>query len=440
MKRLINFAWLAALFLFAQAAFAQPYADERHQRRAFSQAELDQMLAPIALYPDSLLSQILMATTYPRDLAEAASWSRVNTGVRGDAAVRAVEGRDWDPSVVSLVAFPEVLAMLEERRDWSERLAEAYMDQHEQVLETIQHLRARADKAGSLRSSEELVVQRDGDHYVIEPPSPEVVYVPYYDPRYAYGSWWWPGYEPIWWSPWAGYWYRPGYRGFVWGPRIVVGRHFFFGHFDWRHRYVRWSNHRPWYVRGDHWRSGHRWVRDDRRGSHRWSEADRQRWREGDRNRWRDGDRDRRRDGERDRRRDGDRDRRRTEAPRVDPGNPLQRSQSGFFAPEERRATQTAPRAPTVRAPEANPSTLQRAAPVNPVARQERIEQRQMSPNPVARPERVDRPQRVEPPARVEAPVRTEAPARAERSGRSPERSSDSGSNGMGRGGGGERR
>ena len=470
MKRLINLAWLAALFLFAQAALAQPHPDDRYDRRAFSQAELDQMLAPIALYPDSLLSQILMAATYPRDLAEAASWSRVNAGVRGDAAVRAVEGRDWDPSVVSLVAFPEVLAMLDERREWTERLAEAYMGQHEEVLDTIQQLRRRADEAGSLRSSEEIVVHREGGHYVIEPPSPEVVYVPYYDPRYVYGAWWWPSYQPIWWRPWPGYWYRPGYRGYGWGPRVIVGRHFFFGDFDWRHRHVRWSSDRPWYWRGDDWRSGHRWTRDDRRGPHRWSEADRQRWRDsdrnrwrdgdrnrwrdGDRDRWRDGDRDRRGDGDRDRRRDADRDRRRGDAPRVDgaqPSNPTMRAPSaGFFPPEQRvapqpaQATQPAPRYPSVApgTPTYRGEVERRRAPaargpepqVQPQPQPRSVDvqrERAVPSNPVAR-------QPVEAPVRVETP-KPEAPARSERSGR-PERSSETGSNGMGRGGGGDRR
>lgn len=288
MKRLVKLAWLALVLLVATTAFAQPFPDDRPARRAFSQAELDQMLAPIALYPDSLLSQILMASTYPRDLAEAASWSRYNSGMRGDTAVRAVEDRDWDPSVTSLVAFPEILAMMDERRDWVQRLADAYLEQPDQVMESIQHLRRRADEAGTLRSSEEIVIERRGDDYVIEPPSPEIVYVPYYDARVVYGSWWWPSYQPVWWRPWAGYWYRPGYRGYCWGPRVHVGSGFFYGSVDWRNRHLRYSMSRPWYVRHHHhWRDGHRWVRDDRRGDHR--------GRDGDRHRWRDGDRDRRR-------------------------------------------------------------------------------------------------------------------------------------------------
>ena len=109
MKQLMKMIWVAALVLFAGAATAQ-YREP--PRGGFSQAELDQMLAPIALYPDSLLSQILTASTYPRDVAEAASWSRANSSVRGDTAVRLIENEPWDPSVLALAAFPQVLSMM----------------------------------------------------------------------------------------------------------------------------------------------------------------------------------------------------------------------------------------------------------------------------------------------------------------------------------------
>lgn len=391
MKRLMNWAWIAAAFLFASAALAQaPYPEERPARRAFSQAELDQVLAPIALYPDSLLSQILMASTYPRDLAEAASWSRRNRGIRGEAAVRAAEGRDWDPSVISLVAFPEILAMMDERRDWTERIAQAYLEQPEDVMDSVQHLRRRADEAGSLKSSEEIVVHREGDHYTIDTPSPEIVYVPYYDPRVVYGAWWWPSYEPVWWRPWPGWRYRYGYRGYAWGPSIFVGPSFFYGSIDWHDRHLRWSHHRPWYYRGDHWHRGDRWVRDPRRGDWHWH-GDRHRWRDGDRDRRRDGDRDRWRDrdhdhgGDRDRggHRDRDRDRRRDDRrgtggtapqgtqpdvakpvgpggsplhryPQVSPGSPVYRAD-----PDTRERQ----RAPVVRTPQALPQAA-RPAPV----------------------------------------------------------------------------
>lgn len=255
MRRLAHAAWLCLLLLLSGGLAAQGL----EGRRAFSQAELDQMLAPVALYPDALLSQVLMAATYPREVFEAASWSRDNPDLRGDAAVRAVDNEDWHPSVVSLAAFPELLAMMDQRRDWTVRLGQAYLAQPGQVMDTVQALRARADAEGHLRSSEELVVQRQGSDYVIEPPTPEIVYVPYYDPRLVYGTWWWPAYQPVYWRPWAGYEWRRGYRGLCWGPRIVVGHGFFFGGVDWRHRHLRYSHQRPWYYRGEHFHPSHRW-------------------------------------------------------------------------------------------------------------------------------------------------------------------------------------
>ena len=256
MRQLMRMMWVAAMVFFAGAAAAQY---PQPARGGFTQAELDQMLAPIALYPDSLLSQVLTASTYPQDVAEAASWSRVNSGVRGETAVRLVENEPWDPSVVSLVAFPQVLAMMDERRDWTERLGEAFMAQPGQVMDTVQELRARADAMGTLTSGEQLVVQRQGSDYVIESPTPEVVYVPYYDPRVVYGTWWWPDYQPIWWNPWPGYAWRHGYRGLGWGYGITLGSGFHLSYFDWPRRYVRYSSYRPWYYHGRDWRPGTRW-------------------------------------------------------------------------------------------------------------------------------------------------------------------------------------
>src|SRR5258708_7383607 len=113
----------------AQTAPAQP---------GFTQQELDQMLAPIALYPDSLLSQILIASTYPIEIVQAARWSRANPNLKGDDAVRAVEQNNWDPSVKSLVAFPQILSMMDEKLDWMERLGDAFLSHLQQVTYTVQ--------------------------------------------------------------------------------------------------------------------------------------------------------------------------------------------------------------------------------------------------------------------------------------------------------------
>src|SRR5688500_2470410 len=128
MKRLAIWLSFLVLSMAAVAAMAQPQG-ERPARQPFTPAEPDQMLPPIALYPDSLLSQILMAASYPRVVAEAASWSRSNASLRGDDAVRAAQNEPWDPSVISLTAFPQVLAMMGQRRYWVERLGEAYIEQ-----------------------------------------------------------------------------------------------------------------------------------------------------------------------------------------------------------------------------------------------------------------------------------------------------------------------
>ena len=237
-----RYAWLCLLALpllpapvLAPVALAQ---SESQARAPYSQQELDDMLAPIALYPDPLLSQILMASTYPLEVVEAARWSRAHRGLQGDPAVRAVADSDWDPSVKSLVAFPQVLAMMNDKLDWTEDLGDAFLGQEQQVMDTVQSLRQRAYAAGNLRSSEQVRVVADGGMIEVDYASPGVVYVPYYDPLVVYGAWWWPNSRPVYWAPWPGYHVRPGYAGFVWGGGIGISAGFFFGAFDWPHRHV----------------------------------------------------------------------------------------------------------------------------------------------------------------------------------------------------------
>ena len=228
---------LLVLLVSASVVFAQTPPAPR--KAAATQQELDQMLAPIALYPDSLLSQILMASTYPLEVVEAARWSRANPGLKGEEAVNAVEQRDWDASVKSLAAFPQVLAMMDQQLEWTARLGDVFIAQEPQVMETVQTLRQKAYDAGNLRSTEQAYVVQQGDAIAIEPAAPQVVYVPYYDPRVAYGPWWWPAYPPAYWAPWPGYYAYPGYAaGFSWGPGIIVGAGFFFSSCDWRARHV----------------------------------------------------------------------------------------------------------------------------------------------------------------------------------------------------------
>lgn len=216
---------------------------------AFSPQELDQMLAPVALYPDALLSQLLMASTYPLEVVEAARWSRTHPGPRGDAAVRAAQGMNWDPSVISLLAFPQILDMMDRNLEWTQRLGDAFLSQEAQLMDTVQALRQRAYAAGTLRSDERMRVYVRGSYLVIEPTYPSLLYVPHYDPTLVYGQWWWPAYPPVYWAPWQGYYARPGYAaGFYWGSGIRLGIGFFFGSFDWNVRQARVNNVHNYYY------------------------------------------------------------------------------------------------------------------------------------------------------------------------------------------------
>ena len=230
--KLFVLAWAATL-----AVAQQPSPPAAPEAPAFSQAELDQMLAPIALYPDELLSQILMAATYPLELVEAARWLKAHPGLQGEAAVAAAASETWDPSVKSLLAFPQILSMMDQKLDWTQRLGNAFLAQEKQVMDTVQELRKRAYASGSLRSSEQTVVMDQGSSIVIVPATPRVIYVPYYDPFVVYGSWWWPTYPPVYWPPWPGYVVAPA-PGFWWGVGIGISFGYFFGAFDWPHHHV----------------------------------------------------------------------------------------------------------------------------------------------------------------------------------------------------------
>jgi hypothetical protein len=193
----------------------------------------------VALYPDSLLSQVLMASTYPLEVVQASRWSQANPGLMGEDAVRAVERMDWDPSVKSLTAFPQVLVMMDERIEWTERLGEAFLVQQGDVLDTVQDLRHRAEAAGTLRSSDWMRVAHEGEVILIREPAPNLIYVPYYNPVVAYGPWWWPDYPPVYWALPRAYYVVPAHQSvFVWGSGIAISTNFFFGRPDWHYRHV----------------------------------------------------------------------------------------------------------------------------------------------------------------------------------------------------------
>ena len=227
----------AVLALAATVAAAQAPPPPPAAAPAFSQAELDQMLAPVALYPDELLSQILMAATYPLELVEAARWASAHRGLSGEQAVSAAADQPWDPSVKSLLAFPQILSMMDQKLDWTQRLGNAFLAQGPQVMETVQQLRQRAYASGNLQSNDRQIVQQQAGSIVVVPAAPQVVYVPYYDPLVVYGPWWWPAYPPVYWPPWPGYVVAPA-PGYWWGMGIGISVGFFFGAFDWPHRHV----------------------------------------------------------------------------------------------------------------------------------------------------------------------------------------------------------
>jgi hypothetical protein len=197
------------------------------QQKRFSPQELDQILAPIALYPDSLLSQTLIAASYPLEIVEAARWSKANPNVKGDAAVAAVKDQTWDVSVKSLVAFPAVLMPLNDHLDWTQKLGDAMISQQQDVADSIQRLRAKADAAGNLTSGSQQTVtsQGSGDDrtIVIEPANPDVIYAPSYNPNWAYGSWPYPASPPVYYPPAPAYGYGTLLAtGLMWGVGIAA--------------------------------------------------------------------------------------------------------------------------------------------------------------------------------------------------------------------------
>jgi hypothetical protein len=181
--------------------------------------ELEQLCAPIALHPDSLVSQILMASTYPLEVVQAERWAKQNASLKGDALTKALEAQDWDPSVKSLVNFPQVLTMMSEKLDWTTKLGDAFIADQKSVLDTVQKLRAKAQEAGNLKTTKEQTVVVEEKIIKIEPANPQVVYVPSYNPTVVYGSWPYPAYPPY-------YYYPPGYVAtsmFAFGAGVAMG-------------------------------------------------------------------------------------------------------------------------------------------------------------------------------------------------------------------------
>src|SRR5579864_874862 len=228
--RLTTMTAVVALMLFMPiAGYAQeaappgtvPPSAVDTKSNTYTQQKLDQMLAPIALYPDQLVSQILMASTFPLQIVEAERWldNPSNAALKGDALVAALQPMNWDPSVKSITAFPAIVKMLNKNLDWTNSLGVAFANQQNDVMAQIQFLRHKAQKAGNLVSNDKIVCRDDGSNIVIAPADPNVMYAPYYNPAVVYGTWPWAAYPPVYFSP--GY-YGLGPLGYevawAWGP------------------------------------------------------------------------------------------------------------------------------------------------------------------------------------------------------------------------------
>jgi hypothetical protein len=203
-----------------------------------SQAQLDQLAAPIALYPDPLLSQILMASTYPLEVVEAAHWAQEpgHKSLTGDALTESLKNQNWDPSVMALVPFPRVLGVMANQVQWMEQLGNAFLAQQADVMASVQRLRHAALAAGNLKATPEChcIVQTNGDQIVILPSEPKLVCIPVYNPRYVYGSWWEPAYPPIVFPPPVGFVYAPGvWIGFAPPIEVAFGPLWGWSWFDW---------------------------------------------------------------------------------------------------------------------------------------------------------------------------------------------------------------
>ena len=212
---------------------AMPSAVYAQSAAKVSNQQLDSLTAPIALYPDALLAQVLMAATFPQDVQAAAEWSKANAKLQGDDAVKAVASEPWDPSVQSLVAFPQVLATMASKPDWVAQLGNAFLAQPNDVMDSVQRLRKQAQAAGNLKTSSQQKVVVEQSTIQIVPANPQVVYVPTYNPTVVYGTWPYPAYPPVYVPPPPGYAIAAGFAtGLAFGAGVAVANSLW-GGFNW---------------------------------------------------------------------------------------------------------------------------------------------------------------------------------------------------------------
>ncbi len=240
----------------SQSGQAPPYAQQTPE-------QLQRLVAPIALYPDSLVAQILAASTFPEQVVEADRWVQAHPDLKGEALAQAVDQQPWDPSVKALAAFPSVLGNMDKNLSWTSSLGDAYYNQQQDVMDAIQVMRHKAQAAGALKSTQQEVVKDEGSDIDIEPASPDVVYVPAYNPWLVYGYpiEAWPG-----WYPYPGIWFGGPYLNFGVGFGIgwFGGFGWGWGHwgFDWHNHYAMfnhgryYSRSRTFYNRDNFYRGG----------------------------------------------------------------------------------------------------------------------------------------------------------------------------------------
>ena len=230
--------------MFAQEAPPPPPPDQADAQGAPQQAppqaynpltpdQIDQLVAPIALYPDSLVAQILAASTFPNEVADADQFVQSHQGTPPDQMGQMIDGLNWDPSVKALVAFPTVLANLDKNINWTSQLGNAYYNQPQDVMAAVQVMRQRAYEAGNLKSNQQLAVTYQPNNIVIAPANPTVVYVPYYNPWVVYGT-------PV--VAWGGYYAPPPPPGYAFGVGLAIGFGVGIAVASWNHWGWGWHN------------------------------------------------------------------------------------------------------------------------------------------------------------------------------------------------------
>jgi uncharacterized membrane protein YgcG len=230
-------SWVIIFILMIPPGIMAQDSGQTAQPAKFTKEELTQMLAPIALYPDPLIADITMASTYPIEVVEAERWIRQNKDLKGDKLDEALKEKTWDSSVKSLCHFPDVLYAMSDNLERTTRLGDAFLSQQDDVMDTIQELRRKAQENGNLKTTEKQKVISEQDVIQIEPANPEVIYVPVYNPLYVYGPWWYPAYPPYYWYYPTGAFIASGLIGF--GVGIFVGLGISsWSWFDWHHHHI----------------------------------------------------------------------------------------------------------------------------------------------------------------------------------------------------------